>query len=189
MTAVPGIRLNATQRVLEALEGGLRRYGPLGGDDEWLVTALWLCTDSAAFIAFADGEGLTVCPAEEYLFRLARDLNATGDSNNACSVPAALPDPTDLECWPERTCTLSVVSGPSVGCGLLFGGAGGARVLVAGRPGSPALLYSDDPVEIARLCQDDDPMPVDAWFARRQPAPRQTRVLRSIKRSTAARSR
>ena len=160
---------------LRSLAAGLKRFGAAGGEPEWLVSAVWLCTAHSTFFATASPEIL----ADGYLARrLAIATPADVAAGIDCNLPniegrllsrgsgidlpqsAVLEPPAEgLSSWEGSDATTKVVlrvaerdlATDRIAVGLLFG-SGAKRLLVATDPSMLAMVLSDDPALIDRYC-------------------------------------
>jgi hypothetical protein len=167
------VRLNCEPQTLEALASGLTHYGPSAGAPEWLVSAVWLYTPTARFIATAtiavlpDGfvaRGLGICRPEDFTKQLKGELPDVAARvtarGNGMTLPSAEepPPPDQLKTWSTTDYETHILIRASrratgqnhVACALLFTDRDGTSLLLGSDPSTLALVLSDDPALIER---------------------------------------
>lgn len=168
------VPLGCRADTLAALSTRLERFGPAGGEPEWLVSAVWLCTGGEDFLATATVEILS----DGYV---ARPLNIDRPGDLAAQVESDLPDirgrlvsrgsdldlpsagsvpavPSDLMPWAGELYSMTVLVRVAtramitsrVACALLFASEGGASLLVGADVSSLAMVLSQDAALIER---------------------------------------
>jgi hypothetical protein len=168
------VPLRCRPDTLEALATNLVRFGPAAGAPEWLVSAVWLCTPDADFLATATIE----VQSDGYL---ARPLNIDQPAEVTAGIEAELPDiqgrlisrgsdldlppgdaipgaPANLAVWPAGPYAMSVLVRLAeralvtsrVACALLFAAEGGASFLVGSDSATMAMVFSEDAALIDR---------------------------------------
>lgn len=184
------VTFDCRPETLRTLANAMTSFGPLEGPPEWLVSAVWLGTAEAQYIAtpFAqvlpDGfvaRSLHIGTAEELkrhleaeLVRVSEHLLARGSSVNL--PPAETPVPAaSLRNWPSESYSMHVLVRVSprpsrtnrVACGLLFEFSGGKSLVVGADPSIMAMILSDDPELVARYRQCCDELTPDEYLALR----------------------
>jgi hypothetical protein len=168
---------------LEALAGDLKLFGPAGGEPEWLVGGVWLCTASAHFLATSsievlpDGQvarPLNIGTAEDLVEAIEADLPdvngrlvARGSDLRLDEVPPPRA-PGSLQRWPAEPYSTSVLVRSSqrgsdfnrVACGLLFRSEARRTLLVGTDVSSLAMVLSEDAELIERYCAGCDALSV-----------------------------
>ena len=182
------MHLDASDDTLRLLSGGVERFGPGGGDEDWLAAYCWLCTAQDSFIAAPRMVGgrslLQICTPAEFAAQLNRDL--TGIDPAFANVPTSLPEPVALSQWGDGPCNLEIVEQSDGSCGLLFTGSGNAPLLIAVDPTSLGLLLARDADEIRPYLASGSVYLAEDYIAHRAAVQRAS--LRSSNRSTASRS-
>jgi hypothetical protein len=165
------VRLDCRPEAIEALAGGLERFGALEGEPQWLVSAVWLSTATSDYIATSstrvlqDGyiaRPLVIDRTEDFISKLRSDLPDIAGRLIARQNGLRLPEPitpaapTGLQCRPEGDYSTRIlirvsarVTTHRVACALLFEFASG-RLLVGTDPGMLAMVVSSDPALIDR---------------------------------------
>ncbi len=160
---------------LEALAEDLTLFGPAGGDPEWLVSGVWLCTATAQYLATSSVEvlpdghvarPLNIGTAAELVGEIEADLPdvngrlvTRGSDLRLDEVPPP-PAPGTLQRWPAEPYASSVLVRASqraadvnrVACGLLFKSEAGRALLVGTDISSLAMVLSEDAELIERYC-------------------------------------
>ena len=189
MSADDLVKLECRTETLIALASGLERFGPVTCDPDWLVSAMWLCTASADYLAtsstqvLADGyiaRPLVVDRADEFLRQLKGDLPDISGRLIARQSGLQLPEaerpmpPSDLRPSPSSRHSTDVVVRVSerasavhrVACALLFGFDDGSSLLVGTDIATLAMVVSDDRSLIDRYAEDCEVMSADAYVRR-----------------------
>lgn len=181
------VPLKCRPAALQALAAELVSYGAVEGEPDWLVSAVWLCTKTAHYVASSSAEVL----ADGYI---ARPLNIDTPAELASSVDASLADlqgrllsrgfdhplpsgtngmaaPMSLEEWPTEPYSTQVVlrlasrasSGHRLACGLLFDSTSGRALLVGTDPSTLAMVLTDNSGMIQRYCEGCERLTVDEY--------------------------
>ena len=160
------VRLGCQPEAILALAGQLERFGAAPGDPDWLVSAVWLCTPDADYLAtpsttvLFDGyiaRPLAIDRADDFVRQLKGDLPDIAARLLARSSDLKLPEagrpqpPADLrQCSgrPRSTKVLIHIASRAVaehriGCGLLFEFEG-RRLLVGTDMSTLAMVLSED---------------------------------------------
>ncbi len=160
------VKLECRPETIRAIAEHLGRFGAVMGDPEWLVSAVWLCTSDAEYLAtsstriLSDGyiaRPLTIDRTDDFVRHLrsewpdvaSRLVARTGDADlpePECPLPPAL-----LEDCPHPPLAASVLirlaeraaSEHRVACGLLITFEE-RRLLVGTDVGTLAMVLSDD---------------------------------------------
>jgi hypothetical protein len=160
------VKLECRPETIRALAEHLERFGAVTGNPEWLVSAVWLCTPDAEYLAtsstrvLSDGyiaRPLTIDRTDDFVRHLRSDLPdvasrlvaRTGDAD--LPEPAPLRPPASLEQCPRPILSTSVLirvaaraaTEHRVACGLLINFEAG-RLLVGTDVGTLAMVLSDD---------------------------------------------
>jgi hypothetical protein len=174
------VPLGCRADTLAALSTGLTGFGPAAGAPDWLVSAIWLCTEDQTFVATATVEMLS----DGYV---ARPLNLDRPADLTAQVDTDLPDiqgrliargsdlglpgaggmltvPDDLVPWPAGPYAMSVMVRLAkralvtsrIACALLFASEAGPALLVGTDVTSLAMVLSEDAGLIERYRQSCD---------------------------------
>ena len=177
---------------IRALASRLQRHGPAEGQPEWLVSAIWLCTDNADYLAtsstkvLSDGyiaRPLAVHRVDEFLRQVRNELPDIEARLVARTGDAQLPElarplrPTTLQECPGPALSTSVLIRVSerassihrVACGLLFRFDGGRSLLVGTDLGTAAMVLSDDDELIGRYASDCEALAAEEYVSRYAP--------------------
>jgi hypothetical protein len=184
------VGLGCRTEVLEALSRYLTGFGAGGGAPDWLVSAVWLCTPAAQYLATSsthvlpDGyvaRALDIAPVGEFAERLKADLPEVSERlalrRTDIELPAADEQraaPQLLREWPaadyESFVLLRLAARSAkvhrIGCGLLFTANGGRKLLVGADISTPAMVVSDEESLVERYCEGCEIVPI-ADYARR----------------------
>lgn len=167
MSADDVVKLECRAETIQALAAGLERFGPVYADAEWLVSAVWLCTSTADYLAssatkvLADGyiaRPLVIDRADEFLRQLKADLPDISGRLTARQSGLQLPEPErpipppDLQPSPRADYSTDVLVRRSerasavhrVACALLFGFDEGTPLLIGTDPATLAMVISTD---------------------------------------------
>jgi len=183
------VPLRCSREVIGAVATDLKRFGPAEGGPDWLVSAVWLCTGDAEYVATAstcvlsDGyiaRPLAIEPIQGFVERLgaelpdvsARLLSRGRDFD--LPAPDRPPAPASLERWPEGPYATSVLIRVSeraatlheVACALLFLGEGARQLLVGTDPFTAAMVVSEDEALIARYRQSCESLTAGEYGSR-----------------------
>jgi len=160
------VRLGCRPGAISALAGRLDRFGAAPGDPDWLVSAVWLCSGDAAYIAtpsttvLFDGyiaRPLVIDRADDFVRQLKGDLPDIAARLVARSSDLKLPEaarpqpPADLRRCPGAAKSVDVLvhvasraaAEHRIACGLLFGFED-RRLLVGSDMGMLAMVLSED---------------------------------------------
>lgn len=171
------VAFKCRRQTLEALAGGLTRYGPAGETPEWLVSGVWLAAGKAQYLATASVEVLSdgfvarplaIMPPAELAGQIEAELPDVSDrlrarGNGMDLPPPEVPQtPVSLTPGPGEASRMHVLVRLSrrasithhVACALLFAGADGRSVLVGTDPSTLAMVLSEDPALIDRYRSD-----------------------------------
>jgi hypothetical protein len=180
------VELRASGGVLESLAKNLALYGPAGGEPEWLLGGVWLCTGEAQYLAtssvevLADGQvarPLNIATAAEIVRDIGAELSdvagrlAGRGSDIALDQPPP-PAPGTLKPWPAEPYSTCVLVRPwqrashinRVACGLLFKSGSGPNFLVGTDVSSLAMVASEDAALIERYCAGCDALSLPHYF-------------------------
>ncbi len=177
------VPLRCSRQTLDAIAGGLSRFGPAAGEPDWLVSGVWLCTENVDYLATS----FTVVLADGYVARtltihtpsdLARTIEADIDDiedrlrgrGNNSSLPRPCSDfgpPQSLQSWNAHPMCVKVLiriaerllATHRVACALLFKGEDGRLLLVGTDTASLAMVVSEDKALIGRYlagCEEID---------------------------------
>lgn len=172
---------------LSALGENLARFGPSDGTPDWLVSAVWLCTPAANFLATASievlGDGYVARPLKidtvgELVAELEQDLPDIEGRliGRGCDFDLTLPEdaaaPGSLTDWRGGSSSMAVLVRAAehagqmhrVACGLLFSGEDGSQLLVGTDVSTLAMVYSQDPELIGRYQRTCEQLPIDAYL-------------------------
>jgi hypothetical protein len=160
------VKLECRPDTIRSLAQHLRRFGAVGADPEWLVSAVWLCTSDAEYLAtsstrvLSDGyiaRPLTIDRTDDFVRHLRSDLPDVASRLVARTGDARLPEPArprppaSLERCPGPPRSTSVLirvaeraaTEHRVACGLLLNFEA-QRLLVGTDVGTLAMVLSDD---------------------------------------------
>lgn len=183
------VRLDCEPETLDALASGLTHFAPAGGEPEWLVSGVWLCTASARYIVTATVEvlsdgfvarGLNICTPENLITHIEGELpdvaaRLTARGNGMSLPPAECPSPPDdLSRWAPSSYDMKILvratkraSGTNhVACALLFTSETGRALLVGSDPSTLALVLSEDPKLIELYRSECDALSPAEYLAR-----------------------
>jgi len=168
------VPLKCSRETLAEIAAGLCRFGPAGGEPDWLVSGVWLCTRDADFLATSftnvldDGyvaRTLNIHRPDELASEVEADLDDIEDRlrgrGNNSSLPRPSGDfgpPKSLKGWNTPTLSVSVLvrvanrllTTHRVPCALLFEGEDGHVLLVGTDTASLAMVVSEDAALIRR---------------------------------------
>ena len=167
------VGLRCAAETLRAVATRLTRFGPAEGGPDWLVSAVWLCTDDDEFLATASAmvlaNGHVARPLNLHrpgeLMRevkadlpnvLARLVGRNGDLDAEVNEEVPAP-PSSLADWAAGSYTTKVLIRVSerhetrnrIACGLLFE-RDGRSLLVGTDPSTLAMVLSEDALLIER---------------------------------------
>ena len=160
------VKLECRPETIRALAEHLERFGAVIGDPEWLISAVWLCTSDAEYLAtsatkvLSDGyiaRPLTIDRADDFVRHLRSDLPDVASRLVARTGDADLPEPErprpppSLEKCPGATLSTFVViriaaraaTEHRVACGVLVHFEA-RRLLIGTDIGTLAMVLSDD---------------------------------------------
>lgn len=182
------VRLGCRREAICALAGQLDRFGATPGDPGWLVSAVWLCTADADYIAtpsttvLFDGyiaRPLAIDRADDFVRQLKGDLpdiaaRLVARSSDVKLAEAARPQPpADLQRCPGVPKSVEVLihvaaraaAEHRIACGLLFTFEG-RRLLVGSDTGMLAIVLSEDEDLIDRYLARCEAIEVEEYFDR-----------------------
>lgn len=183
------VGLKCQPEALSALASGLTRFGPAGGEPEWLVAAVWLMTGDAAYVACAsidvlsDGylaRPLNLDTPEQFTAGLEAELPNVAarfaGRNHGIALPSSVevpPAPDILKPWPAGAYSMDVLIRVAeraagvhrVACALRFT-SGGSSLLVGTDPSTLAMVISEDDEVIERYRADCETMSAGDYLAR-----------------------
>ena len=163
------IPLHCEPEAIADLSTGFRGFALAGAEPHWLISGVWLYTDSTTYLAtpgvevLADGtiaRVLHVDRPETLLNRLRADLpdvqarvDARGAGIELPPIPAELPPAEPENSWAEGEYRLRIVNRRierqsvtyRIGCALIFEREPNRQLLVGADPSMLALVASEDP--------------------------------------------
>ena len=172
------VPLKCSSETLAAITAGLSRFGPAGGEPDWLVSGVWLCTADANYLAtsftdvLADGyvaRTLNIHSPGELASAVEADLDDIEDRlrgrGNNSSLPRPCGDfgpPESLQSWDSNMVRVKVLlrvaerllTTHRVACALLFEGRDARLLLVGTDTASLAMVVSEDE-ELIRRYRDE----------------------------------
>lgn len=182
------VKLQCRHETIGALASKLTQFGPIGGEPEWLVSAVWLSAGDADYLAtsstkvLSDGyiaRPLAIDRVDDLVRQLRIELPDISARLVARGSGLELPEPQR----PERPKELQArVPGPyatrvlmrvaaraasthEVACGLLFDFQAG-RLLIGTDLATPAMVLSDDDHLIDRYVATCQSLSADDYLAR-----------------------
>ena len=189
MSADDLVKLECRSETLVALASGLERFGPVAGEPDWLVSAMWLCTANTDYLATSStqvlGDGYIARPlvidrADEFLRQLKGELPDISGRLIARQSGLQLPEaerpvpPSDLRRCASSQHSTDVLVRVSerasavhrVACALLFGFDDGTSLLVGTDIGTLAMVESDDRSLIDRYVASCEVVTADDYVRR-----------------------
>lgn len=183
------VGLRCAAETLRAIATRLTRFGPAEGAPDWLVSAVWLCTDDDQFLATASAmvlaNGYVARPLNLHrpgeLVRevkadlpnvVARLIGRNGDLDAEVGEEAPTP-PSSLAEWPGGAYTTKVLVRLSerhattnrIACGLLFE-RDGRSLMVGTDPSTLAMVLSEDLLLIERYRVQCEAWPAEEYLER-----------------------
>lgn len=182
------VKLECVPDSIRSLAARLQRYGPAGGEPDWLVSAIWLCTATTDCLATSstkvlpDGyiaRPLALHRVDDFLRQIRSEVPdiaarlAARTSDVQLPEPARPRPPDSLDECPAPVSTSVLIrvseresSVHRVACGLLFAFDGRASLLVGTDIGTPAMVLSEDRALIDRYVGGCEVLPADEYVRR-----------------------
>ena len=183
------VRLDCRAEAIGALSSGLERYGPVGGEPAWLVSAVWLGASNGDYIATSstrvqlDGyiaRPLAIHRTDDFLRQMRTEPPDIAARLMARTSDVKLPEPARPEppralerCPGPPSSTLVLIRQTQsrsilhrVACGLLFAFEDERSVLVGTDGDTAAMVLSEDPSLIDRYVAECEPLTVAEYLSR-----------------------
>jgi hypothetical protein len=183
------VTLECDPETVRALAARLERYGPLNGEPQWLVSAVWLCTATTDYLATSstkvlpDGyiaRPLAIDRSDDFLRQMRDEVPDIAARLMARTSDIRLPEPArpepsgDLHRCPSAPCSTSVLVRMArcrsivhpVACALRFDFEGGRSVLVGTDPSTPAMVLSEDRKLIDRFASACESLSAEDYLSR-----------------------
>ena len=183
MTESDLVPLQCSPETLAALATRLTRFGPAEGAPDWLVSAVWLCTDDCHYLAtsftnvLSDGyvaRPLNIHTPQALASEVEREIPDIEDRLKGRGSNVSLPQacghfgaPDSLHIWdpaPYSTKVLirvaeRLLTTRRVACGLIFESERARSVLVGTDTATMAMVASEDETLIRRYRKDCEEVP------------------------------